>query len=118
MLIFPLKKQWYEKIKSGEKTIEYREVKKYWETRLWHEGCLPIGKEIPFIYVNVKDYKWPILCYFQLGYKPETRIEAFITKVEIIDGQNTDLKTSCDVYAIHFKLSELEKTKKNKSIII
>ena len=25
MLIFPLKKEWYEKIKSGEKTIEYRE---------------------------------------------------------------------------------------------
>ena len=30
MLIFPLKKEWYEKIKSGEKTIEYREVKPYW----------------------------------------------------------------------------------------
>ena len=34
MLIFPLKKQWYEKIKSGEKTIEYREVKPYWTTRI------------------------------------------------------------------------------------
>lgn len=31
MLIFPLKKEWYEKIKSGEKTIEYREVKPYWK---------------------------------------------------------------------------------------
>ena len=28
MLIFPLKKEWYEKIKSGEKTVEYRCVKK------------------------------------------------------------------------------------------
>jgi len=34
MLIFPLKKQWYEKIKSGEKTIEYREVKPYWSKRI------------------------------------------------------------------------------------
>ena len=34
MLIFPLKKQWYEKIKSGEKTIEYREVKLYWIKRI------------------------------------------------------------------------------------
>lgn len=34
MLIFPLKKEWYEKIKSGEKTVEYREVKDYWTTRL------------------------------------------------------------------------------------
>lgn len=109
MLIFPLKKQWYEKIKNGEKTTEYREVKKYWETRLWNEGCLPRGKEFPFICENVKDYSWPNLCYFQLGYKPETRIEAFITKIEIIDGQNTDLKTSGDVYAIHFKLMEPEK---------
>ena len=34
MLIFPLKKQWYEKIKSGEKTVEYREVKLYWTKRI------------------------------------------------------------------------------------
>ena len=27
-------KEWYEKIKSGEKTIEYREVKPYWTQRL------------------------------------------------------------------------------------
>ena len=34
MLIFPLKKEWYEKIKSGEKTVEYREQKAYWSQRL------------------------------------------------------------------------------------
>ena len=34
MLVFPLKKKWYEKIRSGEKTIEYREVKPYWTRRL------------------------------------------------------------------------------------
>ena len=34
MLIFTLKKEWYEKIKNGEKTIEYREVKPYWEKRI------------------------------------------------------------------------------------
>ena len=34
MLIFPLKKQWYEKIKSVEKTVEYREVKLYWINRI------------------------------------------------------------------------------------
>ena len=38
MLIFPLKKQWYEKIKSGEKTVEYREVKLYWTKRII-EAC-------------------------------------------------------------------------------
>ena len=35
MLIFPLKKQWYDKIKSGEKKIEYREVKPYWSGRFY-----------------------------------------------------------------------------------
>ena len=37
MLIFSLKKSWYEKIKSGEKTIEYREVKPYWTKRFYNE---------------------------------------------------------------------------------
>lgn len=34
MLTFNLKKEWFEKIKSGEKTHEYREVKPYWVNRL------------------------------------------------------------------------------------
>lgn len=33
MLIFPLKKEWYEKIKSGEKTIEYRESRTFYIKR-------------------------------------------------------------------------------------
>ncbi|MBD5434046.1 MAG: hypothetical protein HDR35_07125 [Treponema sp.] len=37
MLIFPLKKEWYEKIRSGEKRIEYREVKPYWYIRIIRE---------------------------------------------------------------------------------
>ena len=37
MLVFPLKKEWYEKIKSGEKTVEYREIKPYWTKRLQNE---------------------------------------------------------------------------------
>ena len=35
MLTFNLKKEWFEKIKSGEKTHEYREVKPYWFRRLF-----------------------------------------------------------------------------------
>ena len=33
-LILPLKKKWYDMIESGEKTEEYREIKKYWCKRL------------------------------------------------------------------------------------
>lgn len=39
MLIFSLKKEWYEKIKSGEKTIEYRAVKDYWNKKFRHKVC-------------------------------------------------------------------------------
>lgn len=35
MLSFILKREWYEKIKNGEKTIEYREVKSYWEKHIY-----------------------------------------------------------------------------------
>lgn len=34
-LCLHLKKQWYEMIDRGEKTEEYREIKPYWEKRLW-----------------------------------------------------------------------------------
>ena len=102
MLIFPLKKEWYEKIKSGEKTIEYREVKPYWETRLWHTNCLPF-KKIPYEYEKVKEFAWPIECFFQCGYNPKKRLSAFITKIEIVDGKDTDLHIDKPVYAIHLK---------------
>lgn len=36
MLTFNLKKEWFEKIKNGEKTHEYREVKDYWTNRIMH----------------------------------------------------------------------------------
>ena len=35
MLTFNLKKEWFEKIKNGEKTHEYRIVKPYWFKRLF-----------------------------------------------------------------------------------
>ena len=33
-LYLPLKKEWFEKIESGEKTVEYREFEGYWIRRL------------------------------------------------------------------------------------
>lgn len=34
MLALPIKKQWFDMIKSGEKKEEYREIKPYWTKRL------------------------------------------------------------------------------------
>lgn len=93
MLVFQLKKEWYEKIKNGEKTVEYREVKDYWTKR--------IKNVVQELNLGEKPK-----CYFQLGYNPDTKLKATILKVERVDGKNTDLKIDKPVYAIHFKLEK------------
>ncbi|MDR0979488.1 MAG: ASCH domain-containing protein [Lachnospiraceae bacterium] len=37
MLILPIKKKWFDMIKSGEKKQEYREIKPYWTKRFLSE---------------------------------------------------------------------------------
>lgn len=109
MLIFPLKKQWYEKIKSGEKTIEYREVKIYWIKRInkliQQHNYIHDYKAVDFSKVDALTknviFKIPMRCYLQLGYNPSTRLKADITKIETIDGKDTDLAIDKPVYAIH-----------------
>ena len=92
MLIFPLKKEWYEKIKSGEKTIEYREVKPFWTTRFYNEfGFYP--EQLPFDFPQSE-------CFLGLGYTGKY-LHAIITKIEIVDGKNTNLHIDKPVYAIH-----------------
>lgn len=102
MLIFPLKKQWYEKIKSGEKTIEYREVKPYWTKRLekpYGQLFYAWSGELPSYPVEFERGLFP--CVFRLGYTKK-RMAAFITKIVIVDGNDTDLHIDKPVYAIYF----------------
>ena len=100
MLIFPVKKEWYEKIKSGEKTIEYREVKPYWTRRL--ERAEFRGGNIYWDFNKTIFENFSAPCFFRLGYTKE-RLEAWITKIEVVDGKDTDLHIDKPVYAIHFK---------------
>lgn len=106
MLIFPLKKSWYEKIKSGEKTIEYREVKPYWTRRFYNEND---GESSAMVEENV--FAEPLLvgqavvfltmeCKLRLGYTNKY-MTANITKIEVVDGKDTDLHIDKPVYAIH-----------------
>ncbi|EMB44003.1 hypothetical protein [Treponema denticola] len=90
MLIFPMKKEWYEKIKNGEKTIEYREVKPYWETRFKNEFMNRAGA------LNCP-------CILRLGYTKKY-MTAQIVGIEIVSGKDTDLNIDKPVYAIHLKL--------------
>lgn len=128
MLIFPLKKQWYEKIKSGEKTIEYREVKPYWTSRFisfykentekddkfhnyiidWEQGLFgsPDYMSPSELFVNDLKTKFRKItfvnayCQLRLGYT-DTSMIARITEIEIVDGKDTDLAIDKLVYAIH-----------------
>ena len=79
-----LKKEWYDKIKSGEKTIEYREYKSYWIKRLLN----------PFDEIHFKN-----------GYKKNAEIiKAIPISIKTIWGSSTDLKIDWPVFAIYFEL--------------
>lgn len=102
MLIFPLEKEWYEKIKNGEKTIEYREVKPYWTKRLNKEFSFIPNK--PFDDMTIGDYLHcslcNIVCKLRLGYTNEF-LTARILMIKVVDGKDTDLHIDKPVYAIH-----------------
>jgi hypothetical protein len=78
-----LKKHWFDKIRNGEKTVEYREAKEYWVKRL------------------SKNYNNVVL---RNGYsKNAPCLIADISAIKIINGINTDLQIDKDVYAIELK---------------
>ena len=52
MLTLPIKKKWFDMIRSGEKKEEYREITPYYMTRFENIGL--IHKNAPFIKVIVR----------------------------------------------------------------
>lgn len=99
MLTFNLKKVWFDKIKSGEKTHEYREVKDYWFKRLFlyskiqcRQTALPLHSKCIF------------LCGYPNKNDKSKRIQAKIKSIRICNGLNTDLKIDKDVFDIEFEL--------------
>lgn len=111
MLTFNLKKEWFEKIKSGEKTHEYRECKPYWQKRI-------IAKNGLFLHINnsyfstVNKGKFVdnlnIDCVFVCGYASkndkEKRLKGTIKTICLKNGKETDLKINKPVYDIEFEL--------------
>lgn len=104
MLTFNLKKQWFDKIKSGEKTHEYREVKPYWTRRL--------TKEIFGVALNYDPYydEWSVkqakTCFMNgmLLEKDKPRIYVKLKSIRIINGKTTDLAIDKPVYDIEFEV--------------
>lgn len=101
MLIFPLKKSWYEKIKNGEKTIEYREVKPYWRKRLIKYFQLDTDEMYDIGDSYIYSEKNPrAVCKLRLGYTTKY-MTARIIRIEVVSGKDTDLHIDKPVYAIH-----------------
>ena len=106
MLIFPLKKEWYEKIKSGEKTVEYRELKEYWNKRI-NNFIIENKANLHYYLKNGANWDFPKwcppdsqYCKLRLGYTNKY-LKALIYKIQIVDGKDTDLHIDEPVYAIH-----------------
>jgi len=110
MLTFNLKKEWFEKIKSGEKTHEYREVKDYWEKRFlkaWDDSYNS-NNRTKILADGLQELIGAKIA-FKLGYPKVTEREkilyAIVTDIKkLATGINTDLKIDKPVYDIEFEL--------------
>ena len=120
MLIFNLKKEWFEKIKSGEKTHEFRVMSDYWIKRIhptYYKGQIvdkymcDFFKGIPaikFTYgiLHFKNSDGIIFC---CGYpRKEDKEKRLYAKIKSItsnvNGMYTDLNINKPVYDIEFEL--------------
>ena len=104
MLTFNLKKEWFEKIKSGEKTHEYREVKPYWTKRLVNYFDLS-EEDIKKILTDKLYLEHQLLIAFVLGYT-DKKILARCISITSAYGKNTDLDIDKAVFDIEFELIE------------
>ncbi len=107
MLTFNLKKEWFEKIKSGEKTHEYREVKSYWVIRFKNKFGLT-NKDIKTMFDSEKNkiiLFSPHYVNIREGYNGEI-LMANIVSISIKKGLLTDLKIDKPVFDIEFELIE------------
>lgn len=117
MLTFNLKKEWFDKIKSGEKTHEYREVKPYWTKRILTE-CSGVGTkdkrykkyEKNFTSYLNKGFSFPqfhpTICFMN-GMETEEKNPRIYAKMKLlrqVNGKTTDLKIDKPVYDIEFEV--------------
>lgn len=112
MLALNLKKKWYDKIASGKKTVEYRNVKPYWTKRICNSllrpsyaVCTPeeLYEEVSKIgYSNERISNYCNKVILRLGYTKEY-MTASVVKLEVVDGVNTDLAINKPVYAIYLE---------------
>jgi len=80
-IVFNLRREWFEKIATGEKAIEYRRICEHWARKL---GAIwPIGSCEKEILRKGLSFEEPVDAVFRLGYKSGNDIVRRITKVDI-----------------------------------
>ena len=93
-IIFNLKREWYDKIASGEKTVEYREVSEHWISRLTFAEGLKESALAGRYRWSLEVCKGPdLFAVFRLGYSRKyPDIVRRVTKIDIgpcpYDGWN------------------------------
>lgn len=92
-----LKKEWFNKIKNGQKTHEYRRANTYWKTRINNlmKKCALYDESAGIM--------------FKLGYpksddEDKTLLAIIVKNPEIVNGIDTDLQIDAPVFDIEFKL--------------
>lgn len=84
MLILPIKKKWFDMIKSGEKKEEYREIKPYWTKRFenyYEIAKLNIELECP----NFKEIYYRVV--FRNGYGNNAPQMTCVCKLRVGQGK-------------------------------
>lgn len=81
-IIFNLKREWYDRIASGEKTVEYRRICKHWASRL---GIVwPIGDADDYMISHGVRLVFGWCAVFRLGYsRKHPDIVRRITMIDI-----------------------------------
>ena len=106
LIIFNLKREWYDKIASGEKTVEYRKISEHWISRLtFTEFAKAFAREGKYMW-SLEKCKGPdVFAVFRLGYSRKyPDIMRRIVKIDIgtcpYDGWDGDY------FRIHFEKGE------------
>lgn len=92
MLVLPIKKRWFDMIKSGEKKEEYREIKPYWTKRF--ENYYEIAKLNRVVFRNGYGNNAPqmtCVCKLRVGqgkekWGAEPNKEYYILEILEIEG--------------------------------
>jgi hypothetical protein len=95
-----LKKEWFEKIKSGEKTHEYREVGDYWHTRIFSMLTANSHNKKKERFFSLTPFTDEVLFSLGMTSEPDKVMLFKIKSITIVDGKNTDLAIDKPVYDI------------------